>query len=181
MVSRAALVSIVTAVSIGCSSTAGVRGPAPFPLAKTPGAPADAVAGAATDDAASPVSLAAILDTALALRGTAYRLGGHDPVNGFDCSGLVQYVYARHAIVLPRTVTEQFTAGQSIGPDEIRAGDLLFFSTTAPGPTHVGIALGPLSQGEFVHAPGTGSAVRVERLDTPYWRARWVGAKRLAP
>ena len=64
-------------------------------------------------------------------------------------------------------------------PTTMRAGDLLFFSTTAPGPTHVGIALGPLAPGEFVHAPGTGGAVRIERFDTAYWRARFVGAKRL--
>ena len=95
---------------------------------------------------------AQILDTALGLRGIAYRLGGEDPASGFDCSGFVRYVFGQHQLDVPRTVAEQFAAGQDVAPDRIRAGDLVFFRHR--GPTHVGIALGPGS-GEFVHAPGT--------------------------
>jgi cell wall-associated NlpC family hydrolase len=181
MGARATLVLLVVTVAAGCGSTAGVRGPAPFPLAKRPGSPGDtAVSASPVPPPASGAGLA-LLDTALALLGTSYRLGGQDPASGFDCSGLVRYVFAQHAIDVPRTVTEQFAVGRVVAPGEVRAGDLLFFTTTSPGPTHVGIALGPVGQGEFVHAPGTGGAVRIERFDTPYWRARWLGAKRLTP
>ena len=179
MGSRATLVLLVSAAAIGCGSKTNVRGPSPFPLANRPGAATSAPAAPPAIPARGHDGVGALLDTALALRGTAYRLGGQDPAAGFDCSGLVRYVFARHAIDVPRTVTEQFAAGTSIAPDDVRAGDLLFFSTTAPGPTHVGIALGPLAPGEFVHAPGTGGAVRIERFETAYWRARFVGARRV--
>jgi cell wall-associated NlpC family hydrolase len=118
----------------------------------------------------------AVLETALALRGTPYQFGGMDPDSGFDCSGFVRYVFLQHALHLPRTVTEQFLIGRDIGIDGIAAGDLIFFTTVTPGASHVGIAL---DSGAFVHAPGSGSVVRVERLDAPYWRSRLVGAKRL--
>jgi cell wall-associated NlpC family hydrolase len=176
---RATLVVLMSAVAIGCGSKTDLRGPAPFPLANRPSAATSAPAAPPAIAAPGLDGVGALLDTALALRGTAYRLGGQDPDTGFDCSGLVRYVFAQHAIDVPRTVTEQFAAGTSIAQDDVRAGDLLFFSTTASGPTHVGIALGPLTPGEFVHAPGTGSAVRIERFETPYWRARFVGAKRV--
>jgi cell wall-associated NlpC family hydrolase len=124
------------------------------------------------------------VQTALALKGTRYRLGGQDPRNGLDCSGLVRYVFLQRNVTLPRTVDEQFGEGRSVDFDQIKAGDLLFFATTKPGletgsATHVGIATGPPAIGEFVHAPGSGSSVRIDRFDAPYWRARWVGARRL--
>jgi cell wall-associated NlpC family hydrolase len=109
------------------------------------------------------------------MRGVRYRLGGDEPAGGFDCSGLVRYVFQRHQLEIPRTVTEQYSAGQRVSTRDIRPGDLLFFSTTGRGPTHVGIAVG---EGEFVHAPGTGQVVRTERYDTPYWRERIVGVRR---
>jgi cell wall-associated NlpC family hydrolase len=118
----------------------------------------------------------AVLETAVALKGTPYQFGGMDPGSGFDCSGFVRYVFLQHAVHLPRTVTEQFLVGQDIGVESIVAGDLIFFTTVAPGASHVGIAL---DVGTFVHAPGSGSVVRVERLDAPYWRSRLIGVKRL--
>ena len=132
----------------------------------------------------APASIDSVVQSALALRGTRYRLGGQDPRHGVDCSGLVSYVFGRANISVPRTVDEQFGAGQTIDFDRIQAGDLLFFATTKTGlevgaATHVGIAVGPPSLGEFVHAPGSGSAVRVDRFDAPYWRARLVGARRI--
>jgi len=118
----------------------------------------------------------AVLETALALRGTPYQFGGVEPASGFDCSGFVRYVFLQHAVQLPRTVTEQFLVGQDVGVEGIAPGDLIFFSTVAPGASHVGIAL---DVGTFVHAPGSGSVVRLERLDAPYWRSRVIGVKRL--
>jgi hypothetical protein len=116
----------------------------------------------------------AITGTALSLLGTPYREGGGDPA-GFDCSGFVTYVFAQHGISVPRTVTQQFYAGDTVS-DELRAGDLVFFSTTAPGASHVGVAIGG---DEFVHAPSTRGEVRVERLHSAYWAQRFVGARRV--
>jgi len=119
---------------------------------------------------------AAVLETALALRGVPYQFGGVEPENGFDCSGFVRYVFLQHAVNLPRTVTEQYLVGRDVDVAGIVPGDLIFFTTVTPGASHVGIAL---DAGTFVHAPGSGSVVRVERLDAPYWRSRLVGVKRL--
>lgn len=113
--------------------------------------------------------------TALELRGTPYRNGGTDP-NGFDCSGFVWYVFGQHGLAVPRTVQDQFRIGESVPPSDLRAGDLVFFSTTSPGASHVGIVIGGDS---FVHAPSSSGVVRVERLDASYWAARFVGARRI--
>ena len=117
-----------------------------------------------------------LTSTALSLRGTPYRNGGSDPT-GFDCSGFTQYVFWQHGVPLPRSVTDQFVTGRPIKQDEIVAGDLLFFSTVAPGASHVGIALGP---DQFVHAPSSTGVVRVERLGVAHWSRRYVGARRVS-
>jgi cell wall-associated NlpC family hydrolase len=119
---------------------------------------------------------AAAASSALALRGTPYRLGGDQPSFGFDCSGLVRYVFLEQHIELPRTVIEQARIGAEISPDDIAPGDLIFFNITLTGPSHVGIAL---DGDTFVHAPGSGSVVRVERLSTPYWTQRISGIRRV--
>ena len=86
-----------------------------------------------------PYDSYALVGTALTFRGTPYRNGGGDP-SGFDCSGFTQYIYAQFGVSLPRAVREQYRLGQSVGPEELEPGDLIFFSTTAPGASHVGIA-----------------------------------------
>jgi cell wall-associated NlpC family hydrolase len=116
-----------------------------------------------------------ITGTALGLRGTPYRNGGADPA-GFDCSGFVQYVFAQHGVKVSRKVSDQFHDGKNVDPAQIEAGDLVFFTTVAPGASHVGIALGG---DEFVHAPSSTGEVRVERLSAAYWSARFVGARRV--
>jgi cell wall-associated NlpC family hydrolase len=117
----------------------------------------------------------ALTGTALSLRGTPYRNGGADP-NGFDCSGFTQYVFGQHGRPLPREVKEQFGAGKAVKTDEIASGDLMFFSTVAPGASHVGISLGGDA---FVHAPSSTGVVRVERVSSSYWSQRFVGARRV--
>jgi cell wall-associated NlpC family hydrolase len=112
---------------------------------------------------------------ALQLRGTPYRNGGADPA-GFDCSGFVQYVFAQHGVIVPRKVMEQYRAGTEVPPSQLQAGDLVFFTTVAPGASHVGIALGG---DEFVHAPSSTGEVRVERMSAAYWSTRFVGARRV--
>jgi cell wall-associated NlpC family hydrolase len=118
-----------------------------------------------------------VVATALGLRGTQYRNGGSDPASGFDCSGLVQWVFARHGSALPRETREQYELGRKIDDDDVQPGDLVFFETVSKGPSHVGIALGG---GEFVHAPSSRGVVRVESyIKSEYWSRRWVGARRI--
>ena len=146
--------------------------------------PAETAAAALPNGGVSPTNPAPvraggyeISGTALTLRGSPYRLGGGDPA-GFDCSGLVQYVFGQHGIQLPRTVTEQFRVGSTVNAADVKAGDLVFFSTTTPGASHVGIAVGG---GAFVHAPTSSGVVRVENLGSSYWGPRFIGARRVAP
>ena len=116
---------------------------------------------------------------ALANVGKPYRWGGSDPGVGFDCSGLVAHVYDDAvAMKLPRTSREMSRRGTHIGRNRLAAGDLVFFNTSGRAYSHVGIYIG---RGRFVHAPSTGSLVRVERIDNRYWSSRYVGARRLLP
>lgn len=172
------LVVFVSLVGVGgCASTGAT--PRPFPTASRPPAVASTTAPAS---AATPVAAAlapglgySIVGTALALQGIPYRNGGTDPA-GFDCSGFVKYVFEQHGVAMPRNVVDQFQAGAEVNAGEIQPGDLVFFTTTAPGASHVGIAIGG---DQFVHAPSSNGVVRVERFGASYWAARLVGAKRI--
>jgi cell wall-associated NlpC family hydrolase len=121
----------------------------------------------------------AIAQFAMGFRGVPYRLGGADP-GGFDCSGLVQYVFAQYGIAVPRVVEQQYSVGDTIRPSDIKPGDLIFFNTkkSGDGASHVAIAI---SQDSFVHAPNSTGVVRIETLGSSYWGARYVGAKRIDP
>ena len=119
----------------------------------------------------------ALSGTALSLRGAPYRNGGIDPSSGFDCSGFVRYVYRQHGVDMPREVREQFRVGKNVDRDRLEPGDLVFFSTTAPGASHVGIVIGG---DQFVHAPNERGVVRVESLNSQYWGSRFIGAKRVS-
>jgi hypothetical protein len=115
---------------------------------------------------------------AMSLVGVPYRWGGNTPDSGFDCSGLVRYVVLRAASVnLPRTTAEMSGRGESIEPDEIAPGDLIFFNTTGRPHSHVGIYVGKL---RFVNAPSTGGTVRLDYLTNPYWAKRFDGIRRMA-
>ena len=166
------------------------RGPFHLPAATAPPAyrrrcaarrrrePGGAGAGdsrAGLKSCASCVDTYALTGTALSLRGSRYRDGGTDPA-GFDCSGFTQYVFGQHGIALPRDVKDQFGTGKPVQPADIAPGDLIFFTTVAPGASHVAIALGG---DEFVHAPSSTGVVRVEHLASPYWSQRFLGARRL--
>ncbi|NIF65306.1 2-oxoglutarate dehydrogenase complex dihydrolipoyllysine-residue succinyltransferase [Burkholderia sp. Cy-647] len=116
---------------------------------------------------------------AMSLVGIPYRWGGNTPDSGFDCSGLVRYIVSRAANVsLPRTTAEMSTRGESIEPDEIAPGDLVFFNTTGRPHSHVGIYVGKL---RFVNAPSTGGTVRLDYLTNPYWAKHFDGIRRVAP
>ena len=116
---------------------------------------------------------------ALGFRGVPYRLGGTDPT-GFDCSGLVQYVFAQYGIAVPRIVEEQWEFGDKVKPSNIKPGDLIFFNTKGrgDGASHVAIAIGGDS---FVHAPNSTGVVRIETLGSTYWGSRYLGARRVTP
>ncbi|MBP0588986.1 C40 family peptidase [Paraburkholderia sp. LEh10] len=116
---------------------------------------------------------------AMSLVGVPYRWGGNTPDSGFDCSGLVHYVVQRAASVnLPRTTADMSSRGESVDPDEVAPGDLIFFNTTGRPHSHVGIYVGKL---RFVNAPSTGGTVRLDYLTNPYWAKRFDGIRRVAP
>jgi cell wall-associated NlpC family hydrolase len=197
---RLLAVVIVASTLAACASTGAVYTPHPFPMPGKRNAPV-AVPGPA-DPASAPVAAAgppavppsvgrpvvpppivpggaadgyALSGTALSLRGAPYKHGGIDP-NGFDCSGFVRYVYGQHGVAVPREVRDQFKVGKNVDRDRLEPGDLVFFSTVAPGASHVGIVIGG---DQFVHAPSEKGVVRVESLSQPYWGSRYIGAKRV--
>jgi cell wall-associated NlpC family hydrolase len=106
------------------------------------------------------------------LVGTPYQFGGSSP-SGFDCSGLVWYVYRELGVSVPRTAAEQRAASERVDSEALRPGDLVFFYTPAD---HVGVYLG---HGEFVHAPSSGKRVERARLDAPYFILGYAGGGRL--
>lgn len=167
----------ILAFTGACASTGAV--PRPFPGSATvrPSAPTaePADSGVPGSAVSGRVDTYALVGTALSLRGTRYRNGGSDP-DGFDCSGFTQYVFARYGLSLPRAVREQFREGRDVDPTQLEPGDLVFFSTTDPGVSHVGIVIG---SDQFVHAPSSTGVVRVERLRSSYWSQRFIGARRL--
>lgn len=165
---------LLTLLAGGCASSGAV--PAPFPTPAPPSAPAHVPEPLpAPDETAGDVALPPVVGTALSLQGAPYRNGGTDP-SGFDCSGFVAYVFAQQGLAVPRTVSELYVAGREISADALEPGDLVFFSTVAPGASHVGIAV---SADEFVHAPSSKGVVRVERLSASYWNSRLVGIRRV--
>lgn len=176
-----AIVIGIAALSSACASTGAT--PRPFPTPNRPPAavPAPTPTGSATSTPVAPAPSEgsaigySVTGTALELRGAPYRNGGADP-SGFDCSGFVQYVFARHGVMVPRQVVDQFRTGKDVTPAQLQAGDLVFFTTVAPGASHVGIALGG---DEFVHAPSSTGEVRVEHMSAAYWSTRFVGARRV--
>lgn len=115
---------------------------------------------------------------ALNMLGTKYRLGGGTPNTGFDCSGLVIYAAEKSlGLKLPRRAAEIAREGIAVKLTELKKGDLVFFNTLGKRNSHVGIYLGDQ---KFVHAPRSGSVVRVESMDIAYWKKRYNGARRLA-
>ncbi len=131
-------------------------------------APSAATAGEAND----------ILFRAIGLVGTPYRWGGNTPASGFDCSGLVDYIYRTAAgIRLPRTSHAMSVMdGRKIRRmTQLASGDLVFFDISG-AISHVGVYVG---KGRFVHAPNSGGTVRLDDIDGPYWRSHFAYGKRL--
>ena len=204
---RVVVIALLAAGSVACASSGAVHTPQPFPMAgakggttATPATTNPTASPNAPPVAANPPGIVAppspssgkpslvapghgttegyaLSGTALSLRGAPYRNGGIDPVGGFDCSGFVKYVYEQNGVNMPREVREQFRVGKNVDKDQLEPGDLVFFSTVAPGASHVGIMIGG---DQFVHAPSEKGVVRVESLSQQYWATRFIGAKRVS-
>ena len=115
--------------------------------------------------------------TALSFRGAPYRWGGRSARSGFDCSGLVQAVYAKWGIALPRAARAQYQKGKSVAKADLQAGDLVFFKNTyRRGLSHVGIYIG---DGFFIHAATQRQGVVISSLNAGYHSKHWAGARRL--
>ena len=130
------------------------------------------VAGTPRADAAN-----AVLFRAIALVGTPYRYGGNTPQGGFDCSGLVGYVFSDAAgVALPRSSTQLSDLGpRKLAVDSLQSGDLVFFADNRRI-SHVGIYVG---KRRFVHAPNSGGTVRLDSIDGAWWREHFVYGKRV--
>jgi cell wall-associated NlpC family hydrolase len=121
-----------------------------------------------------------VVETALAAMGSPYRWGGSD-ANGYDCSGLIQWAYGEHGIVLPRISRDQSRQGALVEArvDALRPGDILGFSESGGGVTHVGLYVGG---GDFIHSSSAGvrlSSLTARDPDSRWWQQRWVTARRI--
>lgn len=104
--------------------------------------------------------------------GTPYVYGGSSPATGFDCSGLTQYAHHAAGVAIPRVAAEQHRISKPVRAGRPRPGDMVFFKT-GPAVYHVGLMV---DNERFVHASSSRHQVRLDRLNTPYWKAHYLGA-----
>lgn len=115
-----------------------------------------------------PAQRTEVVMTALSLLDTQYRYGGARPLRGFDCSGLVQYVFAAATRTsLPHNTDQIARLSRAVPRGDLQPGDLVFFNTLGTPNSHMGIYLG---NGRFINAPSSGGQVRIDSLDSPYYR-----------
>ncbi|WP_313202700.1 C40 family peptidase [Pseudomonas sp.] len=167
MMARFVLLSLV-ALLAACSS----RAPAPAPVMQPQITYSQPEGSPLADD---------VLMRAIGLVGTPYRWGGNTPDSGFDCSGLIKYVYRDAAgISLPRSTREMIVMrAPTVDINSLQSGDLVFFATGGGSQvSHAGIYVG---EGRFVHAPRTGGTVRLDYLSNSYWAKAYLQAKRVIP
>lgn len=161
------------------------RPPSPLPSA-APGIVSSSPEALPLDEPQSPPANLAdsIIATASEAMGRPYEFGGTgEHGEGFDCSGLIQYAYGKHGIVLPRRSTDQAKEGIKIDRKLalLRPGDLLTFSNRGGAVTHVGLYTG---RGRFIHSATRGVQISILSADDPYgrwWYKRWVGVRRIIP
>lgn len=115
--------------------------------------------------------------TAMGLIGTRYRYGGASPDTGFDCSGLIGYVFeSATRNELPHNTEAIAAISRPVPRGELSVGDFVFFNTLHRSYSHMGIYVG---NGQFVNAPSTGGRVRIDSLHSPYFARRYEGARTL--
>lgn len=116
-----------------------------------------------------------IVSVAKSQLGVPYRYGG-TTTNGFDCSGFIRYVFDKAGIALPRTASQQYNTGEAVNKSELKIGDLVFFETYKPGPSHSGIYVG---NSKFIHASSS-NGISISSVNDPYyWSSRYLGARRV--
>ena len=115
---------------------------------------------------------AEVVQAGLAQIGTPYVYGGASPAKGFDCSGLTYYAHHSAGLTIPRVARKQHQASKPVKGNRPRPGDMVFFKT-GPSTYHVGLMV---DKERFVHASTSRRQVRLDRLDKPYWQARYLGA-----
>jgi cell wall-associated NlpC family hydrolase len=120
----------------------------------------------------SPLA-AEVVGTAHKYLGVPYVYGGKSP-RGFDCSGLMWYVFRQHGIRLPDSSWKQATVGRAVDRDDLLPGDLVFFQSNGRV-GHVGLYIG---DGTMIHAPGKGKRVRKAKLSEKYYRQHYATARR---
>jgi hypothetical protein len=160
----------------------GGRRPPPGPTFVPPSTTEISDAAHAGGVAAESADLSVqVVQTALDAMGTPYQWGGSDE-NGYDCSGLIQYAYAQHGILLPRVSRDQARTGTLIDKDvaALRPGDILGFSINSRGVSHVALYVG---SGTFIHSASSGgvklSSLTADDPESRWWRQRWVVARRI--
>ncbi len=162
----------------GCGTLPSGRDPS----ATTPRAPVEytvAIIPAPSGPTIAPSRDSDMLFHALAAAGVDYRRGGKSYQSGFDCSGLVAFVYREaYSLALPHNTHAQSELGEAINLSELQSGDLVFFNTQRKPFSHVGIYIG---EDRFIHAPKEGAVVRTENLRARYWATRFDGARRIVP
>jgi len=129
---------------------------------------------AARSEARELRASADVVDAASAQIGDGYAYGASGP-DGFDCSGLTAYAFAQRGVALPHNSQAQYAMGKAVSREDIRPGDLVFFSTAGPGASHVGIAT---SRTSAVSATSSGGVMEHSTTDA-YWGGQFVGARRL--
>ena len=119
-----------------------------------------------------------LVENAMGFLGVRYLRGGNSAETGFDCSGFVRATYEQTiGLLLPRRAEQQAAATEKIERSDLKPGDLVFFNTMRRAFSHVGIYVG---NGQFIHAPRSGSEVRLESMTIGYWQSRFNGARRVA-
>ena len=118
-----------------------------------------------------------VVETAKKYLGVPYVYGGSSP-SGFDCSGLVQYVFKELGVSINRVAADQTAHGTPVSKENLQPGDVVFFHNTARYSTinHVGIYVG---DGNFIHAPQTGEVVKFTTLESGYYARTFVAARRI--
>jgi len=167
-IARLALLIVAIALLAACASAPHRSGTTPSALASEPARGPKGEIAAAND----------VLFRAMALVGTPYRWGGNSPAGGFDCSGLVDYIYRNATgLELPRTSGEMadMDAHKVKRMTQLVSGDLVFFDIGGRI-SHVGVYVG---KGRFVHAPNSGGTVRLDDIDGPYWAEHFAFGKRV--